>query len=80
MFLWLLDFFQSTDSISQNWSHWLQRWVILGDFFFFFMFEFMGSFFFSIFTVGDQNFDGPILILSQKLLLSLSSWGLLFYH
>ena len=28
MFLWLLDFFQSTDSISQNWSHWLQRWVI----------------------------------------------------
>jgi hypothetical protein len=49
-------------------------------FFFFFMFEFMGSFFFSIFTVGDQNFDGPILILSQKLLLSLSSWGLLFYH
>jgi hypothetical protein len=34
------------------------------------MFEFMDSFFFSIFTVGDQNFDGPILILSQKLLLS----------
>jgi len=49
MFLWLLDFFQSTDSISQNWSHWLQRWVI-----FFYVWVYGFFFFFNIYSGGPK--------------------------